>query len=308
MLNAASIVVGVDFTPCSATALAQALRISKATGAALHVVHIIDTLVAIELEEALSPMQKGIREGLMADAQQAWARFAASVPGAEALPIDICIDNRVHGIVTRAQEHHADLLVLGAYGSQPPDVGIGTVATGCVRKSPADVLLVRDTQAQPFRTVVVGVDFSPTSQRAVARAASIAMHDHADLHIVHVFSAPWHRLHYRAPTVEVAPHFQKQYRDGLHGRLVAFTRSALTAFPPDRARQVVHDDQSHRPGLVEYASGVSADLMVVGTRGRTKLRDVLLGTFAEKVLRETPYSVLAVKPPGPQASELETEG
>jgi nucleotide-binding universal stress UspA family protein len=56
MLNAASIVVGVDFTPCSATALAQALRISKATGAALHVVHIIDTLVAIELEEALSPM------------------------------------------------------------------------------------------------------------------------------------------------------------------------------------------------------------------------------------------------------------
>jgi nucleotide-binding universal stress UspA family protein len=298
MIDCTSIVVGVDFTPCSAAALVHGLRIRDSTGAALQIVHVIDTLVAVELEEALSPMQQDIREGLIADAKEAWARFATGVPGAESVPIQIRIDNRIHGIVETVHEQRADLLVLGAFGSQSPDVGVGTVATGCIRKSPADVLLVRDTQVRPFRTLVVGVDFSPTSQRAVKRAASIAAKVQADLHVVHVFCGPWHRLHYRAPTVEVAPHFQKQYRDGLHGRLVAFTRSALNDIPPDRVHLVVHDDQGHRSGLVEYAAGVSADLMIVGTRGRTTLRDLLLGTFAEKVLRNTPCSVLAVKPPG----------
>jgi nucleotide-binding universal stress UspA family protein len=305
MFDCSSIVVGVDFTPCSAAALAQALRIRDSTKAAIHVVHVIDTLVAVELEDVLSPMQQGIPEGLVADAKGAWARFAAGIPGAESVPIQIRIDNRIHGIVETVMEHRADLLVLGAFGSQPPDVGVGTVATGCIRKSPADVLLVRDTQVRPFRTLVVGVDFSPTSQRALERAVSIAAKEQARLHVVHVFCGPWHRLHYRAPTVEVAPHFQKQYRDGLHGRLVAFTRDALTAISSERVHVGVHDDQGHRSGLVEYAAGVSADLMIVGTRGRTTLRDLLLGTFAEKVLRDTPCSVLAVKPPGTSGDAVE---
>jgi nucleotide-binding universal stress UspA family protein len=45
-----SIVVAVDFTPCSATALAQAARIAQWNQAKLHVVHVIETLVVIELQ------------------------------------------------------------------------------------------------------------------------------------------------------------------------------------------------------------------------------------------------------------------
>ncbi len=52
-----SIVVGVDFTPCSATALKQAIRIAERNQAALQVVHIIETLVVMDLEEALTPFQ-----------------------------------------------------------------------------------------------------------------------------------------------------------------------------------------------------------------------------------------------------------
>ncbi|MBM4361664.1 MAG: universal stress protein, partial [Deltaproteobacteria bacterium] len=41
----------------------------------------------------------------------------------------------------------------------------------------------------------------------------------------------------------------------------------------------------------------AADLVVLGTRGRTNLRDLFLGSTAERVVRECPCSVLAV-PPG----------
>lgn len=41
-----------------------------------------------------------------------------------------------------------------------------------------------------------------------------------------------------------------------------------------------------------------ADLIVLGTKGKTNLKYVLLGSTAERLLRDVPCSVLAIKPPG----------
>ncbi len=313
-----SIVVGTDFTSCSAVALAQAIRIAAWSGGAggggakVHVVHVIDTTVVIELETALSPMQQNIRDGLVKDAEKAWADFAKNISGAAGaagLPIEVSINNRIVGILRRAREDKADLLVMGAFGHRAPDVGMGTIATACVRKSMTDVLLVRDTMAQsgtaPFKTIVAAVDFSPTSLRAVERAAMFAAQDGAELHLLHVFAAPWNQWHYRAPTPLTQPQQQKQYRDGLERRLAEFCRPAIEAAnerggasSPLRTRFVLYDYAGHRSGIVEYAGKVHADLIVLGTRGGTNLRDLLLGSTAEKVLEESKCSILAVKPEG----------
>jgi universal stress protein E len=294
----ASIVVGTDFSPCSAVAVGQALRMAAGLGAKLHVVHVIDTVVVIEIESALSPMQQGIRDGLTKDAEKAWVEFAAKIPGAAAIPVDVSINNRIVGILNHVRTHKADLLVMGAFGDRRPDVGFGTVATSCVRKSMTDVLLVRDTQAGPFKKIVAAVDFSDTSARALARAAMVAARDGAELHVMHVFDAPWHQLHYRAPTPLAQPHLQKQYRDALEGRLAAFVLPAAQKHKGLTMTPVCFDHRGHRSGIVEYARSVEADLIVLGTRGRTNIRDILLGSTAEKVLAESPCSVLSVKPEG----------
>lgn len=293
-----SVVVGTDFTPCSAVAVGQAARIAAWSNAPLRVVHVIDTTVVIELESALSPYQQAIRDNLVNDAQKAWSEFAAKIEGAAALPIHVSINNRLVGILNHAREHKGDLLVMGAFGDRRPDVGFGTVATACVRKSMTDVLLVRDTQVGSFKCVVAAVDFSETSARALARAALVAAQDSAELHVLHVFAAPWHRLHYRAPEPMAPPHLQKQYRDALDRRLGEFVGPIAEAHKGLRVRPVCYDYAGHRSGIVEYAQSVSADLIALGTRGRTNLRDILLGSTAEKALDESPCSVLAVKPEG----------
>ena len=58
----------------------------------------------------------------------------------------------------------------------------------------------------------------------------------------------------------------------------------------------VFDAGSHRCGIAEYARQVEADLVVLGTKGRTNLRYVLLGSTVERLLRDVPCSVLTVKP------------
>lgn len=293
-----TIVVAVDFTEGSRIALIEAIRTARLNDAKVHAVHIIDTLVASELEEAMAPFQANVHESLLADATQAWASFTKGIDGAANVPLHVRIDHRVRGIVTASNELHANLLIVGAFSARAPQVGQGTVATSCVRHASSNVLLVRDTQSGPFTIVVACVDFSPTSRLALQEAARVAKQDGAALHILHVFGAPWRELHYRAPTPQAQPHFQRQYREGLERRLKAFaqeTSESITTLSPTFS---VFDDTGHRPGIIEYAAKVDADLIVLGTSGKTAIRNILMGTTAEKTLRESSCSVLAVKPEG----------
>ena len=57
------------------------------------------------------------------------------------------------------------------------------------------------------------------------------------------------------------------------------------------------------PGLVEAVTDVSADLLVVGTHGRTGLERVLLGSVAEQVVRTAPCAVLTVKSPARERAQ-----
>lgn len=290
-----SIVVGVDFTPCSAVALRQALRIAAWSHATVHIAHVIDTVVVIELEEALSPMQEQIRDGLATNAETAWRKFASDIPGADSLPIEISINNRVAGILGRVLAARADLLVLGAFGDRPPDVGLGTLASACVRSSSTtDVLLARDTAAPdlPFRRIVAAVDFSDASLQALERAACFAAHDGAELHILHVFQAPWHRLGHGPPSPEIVARCQEE----LGIRLKDFCRPVLDRDAAPDWHSVVVDHSGPRSGIVDYATEVGADLIALGTHGRANVRDMLLGSTAEKVLAESACSILAVKP------------
>lgn len=78
--------------------------------------------------------------------------------------------------------------------------------------------------------------------------------------------------------------------------LEMFTRAATDAWPGLDARCDVYPHAGHRSGILEFATAVHGDIVVVGTRGRTNLRDVVLGSTAEKVLRDSLIAVWACKP------------
>jgi nucleotide-binding universal stress UspA family protein len=291
-----SIVVGVDFTPCSATAVRQGVRLAELTRASVHSVHVIERLVVTDLEDALTPFQSEVRATLVRDAREAWPGFTADIPGASTLELAVEIDEPVAAILRLVRERSADLLVLGTHGTSPPDRGAGALATACVRKARASVLLVREAQLGPFRSVVACVDFSDTARKALEQAARMAAHDGAVLHVLHIFDAPWHRLHYRAPTPQASADYQKQYRDALRRRLQAFCEPVVPEAARLSARYEMFDYKGHGAGITEFVKQIAADLVVLGTRGRTNLRDILLGSTAERVMRDTPCSILAVKP------------
>lgn len=297
MDNIGSIVVGIDFSPSSRAALAQALR---AAGARVLAVHVIDTLVVVELQEALSPMVQEIQDSLLEDAKEAWAKFATDLPGKQGTEFEIVINNQLVGLLDRVSGRSADILMLGVRGASAKgggSWGAGGLAADAVRRCPVMVMLVREGQEGVFRNVVVGVDFSATSKRAAEAAARIAARDGATLNVVHVFQPPWARFHYRAPTAATSPEFQQQFRDGLRQRLEEFCGlGELCGRAGVTPRYHLVEGRGHGAGLTEFAKSSGADLVVLGKRGRTNLREVLLGSTAERVVRDAPCSILAVKP------------
>jgi nucleotide-binding universal stress UspA family protein len=283
MERLASIVVGLDFSACSRVALDHAWRIATWAGAQLHPVHVVDAPVDVLGDDVLiTESQGGIRASLTAEARQRWSVFVGETPGLSHLRLDVAIGHRLTGIRGQLDRHQADLLVLGAFGEERPNVGMGTLASACIRSVPTDVLVVRDTYREPFRTVVVGIDFSATSRRALEAAARVAHNEGAELYAAHVVPARF--------TADA------RLRTELLPKLEAYVNDTTSRYPGLELRAKVYPYSGYRSGLVEFGALVNADLVVVGTRGQTNLRDVVLGSTAEKVIRDGLCAVWAVKP------------
>jgi nucleotide-binding universal stress UspA family protein len=281
----ASILVGVDFSDCSRSALEHALRLGHAWGVAVNAVHVVEApdLLASG-DPTLGGAQREALRQLAADAEARWATAAAAVPGAGRLPFEVLSGSRLTAMRRALEQHAADLLVLGAYGEFRPSVGLGTLASGCIRGVAADVLIVRDTFTAPFRTVVAGIDFSATSRRALEAAARVAEADGARLYAVHV-----------VPAADGSSATQQRLAIEHGPALEAFV--AGSRLPADvELRREVFPYPGRRSGLLEFGAVVNADLVAIGTRGRTNLRDVVLGSTAEKLLRESLCAVWAAKP------------
>lgn len=296
------ICVGTDFSPCSAFAVAEAARIAAATGSVLVPVHVIDLDVLSRIEHSLPSVRPGLRDELTQDAMAAWRHLASTLSPSPSADLRVEFAGRVEGLVGVCREVGAALLVLGASGDSAPDLGVGTVATGCVGGALCDVLLVRENEPGPFRRVLVGVDYSETSVEALRKAAQVAARDGAELHVLHVYRGPASLFPFLTGVITQWAEAVSGLEDQEAGRLKEFvdgvlgsgeTGSGVTdSFPVLRTIE----SNLHGRTIAQAAQEIGADLVVVGTRGATNLRDMVLGSTAERVLRDTRSAILAVKP------------
>jgi nucleotide-binding universal stress UspA family protein len=148
--------------------------------------------------------------------------------------------------------------------------------------------------------VVVGVDYSETSDLAFDRAVELCrLQPHAALHVVNV--AP---MVLAAADIEHALSQDRGQREqDVEARLLGYIEQKVQALLareqalPERIRGHVRWEV---PGeeIAQLAADLEADLVVVGTHGRRGLSRMLMGSVAEIVVRLAPCPVLVVRPKG----------
>lgn len=291
--NSRTILVGVDFSEASRVALQQAARITVCNASELHVLHVIEALVVSDLAEALRvsvKQEKATAVTLTSHELKRWLEVAE-------LPQDfhskVTIGVPPVEILEQANAIGADLIVLGAQGANTHRPEVGTLALRVLRKSPVNVLLTDGSHTSAFQKIVACVDFSPNSIQVVKQARQLATQDGSHVDFLHVYHGPWHRLHYRMPSLESAPDFHEQYQELLQRRLNDFVGEVDDL---DAARILHESPSSHGLAIADYARQAGADLVVLGVLGRTNMSHALVGSTAERLLKGPPCSVLAVKP------------
>jgi universal stress protein A len=143
-----------------------------------------------------------------------------------------------------------------------------------------------------FHRIVVPTNFSETAMLALESAIVLAQESHAELHVCHAFE-------YVAPMVSpyeipVPEDFVQQTRAAAEDRLDDLVTKGKSAGLYCEGHILA---DSADPGISNLAKSIHADLIVIGTRGVTGIRHMLMGSVAERTVRHAPCSVLTIKRP-----------
>ncbi|SFR49022.1 universal stress protein [Thiomicrospira sp. ALE5] len=143
-----------------------------------------------------------------------------------------------------------------------------------------------------YHTLLVAVDFSSTSTKALARAQALADTFNATLHVLHVTELPSYPVLEDVAITGVAG----AWVDELADKAVAAAEKRLNQLVADAgiaAESIKVVTGVPRRIIVEQAKACHADLIVVGRRGLSGLQR-LLGSTADSVLHDASCDVLAV--------------
>ena len=142
-----------------------------------------------------------------------------------------------------------------------------------------------------LKHILVATDFGEPSAVALAYGRDLARSYGATLHVLHVVEDVMMRY---SPEVGFAvPDLQRDLEKAATRDLAALItdddRRTLTVVP------VVQTSFNVPGGVIEYAKNHPIDLIVVGTHGRGAVKQLLMGSAAERIVRTAPCPVLSVR-------------
>lgn len=153
------------------------------------------------------------------------------------------------------------------------------------------------TENQRLRQAIATIDFSDLGDRTVSEALEwLAPYQPAMLHVIVVGSQEGDAIRLPGPQERILPYedaseFARQHVAQL---LEAYQAERGPLQMEKIAVYVVAGHPAER--IVSLADSIDADVIVMGTHGRTGLRRFVLGSVAEEVVRRAPCSVLVIRP------------
>jgi nucleotide-binding universal stress UspA family protein len=196
----------------------------------------------------------------------------------------------VDALTRHAGETDADLVVTGTRGAGFfRGVIVGSTAERIAKRSGRPVLMVRQTPHEPYRRVLVPVDFSPWSAMAIKLALQAA--PRATLILMHAVEVPFEgKLRLAGVDDKLVGRYRDAARSEARQKLQALAEDAGLA--ADRYRLVAPDGASPWMQIVQQEQEHDCELIVIGRQGRHAVDELLLGSTTRMVMSECSADVM----------------
>lgn len=197
------------------------------------------------------------------------------------LEIDIRDGNPLEEILSEAADTNADLIVMG-FNSDAASHGI--LAKKLSRKVKNDALVVPSAAESGIEKILVPIDFSPNSVKAMQKALAFrkALGNGASVTLLYVYDLPNISTYQLSRTRE-------QFREIMHENIMDGFNHFLDAYAKeDKDHIEIAMDERDLPDtghhIVHYAKNNDMDIIFMGAKGHSKVELLLMGSVTEKVL------------------------
>ncbi len=256
----------VDFSSFSAHALQVGIRLARIFGAHLSVLHIreFDPASETRLMEFVEEHNQGALADISRHIEVGHAAYAS---------IDFARDNAV------------DVILCGSHGRTGVERALlGSVAEKLVRHAKCPVWVMRgDEDKIPPLSILIATDLTPTSQSARRMAIYLAVGFGCKLAILHVVPQP-------------DEHEGEEALSAFYDAARAEAEAGLSSIDSEETLVITREVAVGKPweAIVARAKALDTGLIVTGTHGRTGLDRWVLGSVADKVVRNAHCPVLTV--------------
>ncbi|MEM6814032.1 MAG: universal stress protein [Bacteroidota bacterium] len=157
--------------------------------------------------------------------------------------------------------------------------GLGLISGHIVRKSQTSILFVTEKFNSAIKNILVPLDFSKHSVIALDLALKFQEHTNANIHFSHIYSVPIGFYKTGKSYEEFAEIMKGHAVNDLE--LFLKQNDVPNDYP---CEYILSDDESKAKLLNTYAHESDMDLILIGSRGRTRTSALLIGSIVEKVL------------------------
>ncbi|MCS6915699.1 MAG: universal stress protein [Myxococcales bacterium] len=284
------VLVATDLSRQATRALHRALHLPLAPAASVCLVHVLPDVDGGRPDEDVEAEARRRLEELLAQARAEVQAAGGRVPE---LSAKLAVGRVFEQIIRTAQAISADLIVLGARGRAPFHQHLlGTTAERVARVGDVPLLVVRRPFRRSYRRILAAIDGSDASQAVLQLALRVGGADLPLLRVLHAYQVPFAGFVSLGATAEA--------RRRLLGQLRAQAEEVVAACLEQmeglqvRCKAIVRRGEP-RAVLLAEVDRQRADLLVVGTHGRTGLAHFLLGSVAEAAMRCAPCDVLVAR-------------
>lgn len=202
---------------------------------------------------------------------------------------DVLEGDPTHQIIRWSQVKKIDLIILG---KKQYHIGKGVVSRNIVNIVHCSALFVTANSRIEPQSILVATDFSTASHLAYQKAAKIANIVKASLTCMHAYEIPT-AFHATGKTYEEFAEIMEKYSRDEYDRFLGEEEVSV----PDTKAEFLRDKHGNPDKkIVNYASLHHFDLVVIGSKGRTALSSVLLGSVAAKIVEsDLDIPILVIK-------------
>jgi nucleotide-binding universal stress UspA family protein len=289
------ILAATDLSAVSRHAAERAASVAAASGAALRLQHVVSGSALDELRTWLGA-GTAPEQAVLAAARQQLHALASQIGLAQGLDVqaDLSTGVALDALLASADQHQADLLVLGARGASTlRRLALGSTAERLLRRSQRPLLVVRQKVHERYRRVLVPVDFSPWSGVTLALAQRVAPQAH--LVLLHTYEAPFvDKLRFAGVDEATVEQYRRQAQAQASQQLHALAHEQGLA-PGSWTPRLLPGEAW--PRIIEQEQEQDCDLIALGKHGRHAAEELLLGSVTKTVLAEAQGDVLVATLP-----------